>query len=67
MTNTIPRPKVLVVIPTFNGEKYLENQIKSILSQKEVDLRIFFRDDASSDQTSDILNSYATYNFQIVY
>lgn len=50
---------VAVILGTYNGEKYLENQIESILKQKDVSIQIFARDDGSTDRTIDILKKYA--------
>lgn len=43
---------------TYNGEKYLREQLESLLSQKNVSVSIFVRDDGSTDGTTDILNEY---------
>lgn len=43
---------------TYNGSKYLVEQIESILQQKNVSPKLFVRDDGSSDSTLDILNHY---------
>lgn len=51
--------KVVVLLSTYNGEKYLEQQIDSILAQTERDLFIVARDDGSTDRTTEILDSYA--------
>lgn len=48
--------KVLVFMSTFNGEKYLHQQINSILNQKKVKVSILIRDDGSTDNTLKILN-----------
>lgn len=50
--------KVLVLLSTYNGDKYLEEQIQSLLKQKGVDVDILVRDDGSNDNTRLILNSY---------
>lgn len=50
--------KVLVLLSTYNGEKYLCEQIDSLLNQKEVDIQILARDDGSSDGTIKILEDY---------
>ncbi len=42
----------------YNGEKYLKQQIDSILSQTVTDIKIVIRDDGSSDNSCDIINSY---------
>jgi len=57
-------PKVLVVIPTYNGEKYIEQQILSIQAQERVEVRIVIRDDVSTDRTSDILKKYRATNLK---
>lgn len=51
---------VLVMMSTYNGEKYVEQQIRSIMGQKtchNVFLRI--RDDGSSDKTCEIIETIA--------
>lgn len=40
---------------TYNGEKYLEEQIFSILDQKDVEVALLIRDDGSKDSTVQIL------------
>lgn len=46
--------KVIVLMSTYNGQDYLEEQIESILSQKGVDVKLYIRDDGSSDNTVQI-------------
>ena len=45
---------------TYNGEKYLAEQLDSILAQEGVHVELFVRDDGSSDSTKDILRKYAS-------
>lgn len=56
------RSKVSVVMSTYNGDRYLENQLDSILNQKfdnqKFDLKIYIRDDGSKDNTQDIIDKY---------
>ena len=52
------KEKVVVLMSTYNGEKYLEEQIESLLSQKNVCIEILVRDDGSSDNTLNILKKY---------
>ena len=49
---------VAVLMSTYNGEKYLKEQLDSILFQKEVQVELFVRDDGSSDGTKNILSEY---------
>jgi rhamnosyltransferase len=46
---------VIVLMATYNGEKYLEEQIDSIMQQKDVCIRLYIRDDGSTDNTVGIL------------
>lgn len=51
--------KVAVLMSTYNGEKYIEEQIRSILNQRgEFDLHLLIRDDGSNDLTHEILQKY---------
>ena len=54
------RPVVLVLMSTYNGERFLKEQIDSILSQEGVDVRLLVRDDGSKDQTQTFLSDYAS-------
>lgn len=56
--------KVSVVMCTYNGEKYLREQIDSILSQTYPIYELLIQDDLSTDSTLDILSEYeARYSF----
>lgn len=52
------KPVVAVLLSTYNGEKYIKEQIDSVLAQENVDVRIVIRDDGSHDSTIDILKDY---------
>ena len=54
------RPVVLVLMSTYNGGRFLKEQIDSILSQQGVDVRLLVRDDGSKDDTCSILYEYAS-------
>ncbi len=45
---------------TYNGEKYVGEQIESILAQDHSDVRLLIRDDGSSDNTISILREYTS-------
>ena len=49
---------VAVLMSTYNGERFLREQIDSILNQKDVEVRLFIRDDGSSDRTVSIIKEY---------
>lgn len=50
--------KILVIMPTYNGEKYLSEQLESIWHQKGVELSVLVRDDGSTDGTKALLDRY---------
>ena len=47
-----------ILMSTFNGEKYLKEQIDSLLNQEYEAFDIYIRDDGSTDQTVSILENY---------
>ena len=49
---------VTIVLPTYNGEKYLKEQIDSILNQTYQEIKIIISDDCSKDNTISILEEY---------
>ena len=49
---------VTVVISTYNGGKYLARQLDSIFAQEEVKVKVFVRDDGSSDNSREVLEQY---------
>ncbi|MDD6259333.1 MAG: glycosyltransferase [Erysipelotrichaceae bacterium] len=55
----IKKRRVLVLMSTYNGERYLKEQVDSILDQNGVAITLLIRDDGSTDHTVDILNEYA--------
>lgn len=52
-------PKVSIILPTYNGEKYLEQAIDSILAQTYTDWELILVNDCSTDATADIVRRYA--------
>lgn len=52
-------PLISIVMATYNGEKYLREQVDSLLAQSYPSLEFVFVDDASSDASLAILQEYA--------
>lgn len=50
---------VAVFMSTYNGEKYLQEQIDCILNQVGVQVYLYIRDDGSTDSTISILEKYS--------
>lgn len=59
-------PKVQVLLSTYNGERFVEDLINSILSQSAVEVTLLIRDDGSTDTTRKILNEIAQSHPEIV-
>lgn len=51
-------PTVSIIIPFFNGEKYLKNCVQNIRKQKYQDFEIILIDDGSNDNSKDIIKQY---------
>jgi len=52
-------PLLSVVMPTYNGEKYLAASLESMRSQHDNGIELVIVDDGSTDQTLDIVRDYA--------
>ena len=53
-------PKIAILLSTYNGEKFLSEQLDSLLKQTYSNLIIVVRDDDSQDGTNLILDDYST-------
>lgn len=51
-------PKVTILMPVYNGEKYLREAIESILNQTYSNFRFLIIDDGSTDNSQNIIKSY---------
>lgn len=58
-------PDVDVLIPVYNGERYLESSIASILAQNSVDVTVHVVNDGSTDRTEAILSQMAALDSRI--
>lgn len=57
---------ISVAMATYNGEKYIKQQIDSILKQLTVDDELIISDDGSTDTTLKIINSYNDSRIKVV-
>jgi glycosyltransferase involved in cell wall biosynthesis len=60
-------PLVSVALPVYNGEKYLAETLKSILSQTVTDMEVIISDNASTDNTAAICERFASQDSRISY
>ena len=51
--------KVAVIMSTYNGERFIREQIDSILAQEGVEPLLVIRDDGSTDGTTRIIEEYS--------
>lgn len=58
--------KVDILMATYNGEKYIKEQIQSILNQTYKEFRLLISDDCSNDGTREILNEFAKKDNRII-
>lgn len=59
-------PKVTVLMSVYNGDRYLNEAIDSILAQTFTDYEFLIIDDGSTDRTLDILRSYIDPRIRII-
>ena len=60
-------PKVSIISPVYNAEKYIETTINSILSQSLSDWELILIDDCSKDNSSVICKEFAQGDKRIIY
>ena len=59
---------VVVLLSSYNGEEYIQDQIESVLNQKGVSIQLVIRDDGSVDNTIKILKQYEEHpNCKVIY
>ena len=51
-------PKLCILLASYNGEKYISEQLDSIINQTYKNWELIIRDDGSKDETMTILNKY---------
>jgi glycosyltransferase involved in cell wall biosynthesis len=59
-------PKVTVVIPVYNREKYVRDAIASILAQTFTDFELLVIDDGSTDGSQEVVRSYCDPRIRLV-
>jgi glycosyltransferase involved in cell wall biosynthesis len=59
------KPLISIVLPVYNGARYIESSLRSILTQDE-DCEIIVSDDCSSDDTIEIVRSIASSRVKLI-
>lgn len=57
-SSSVSEPVASVIIPTYNGQKHLRETIESVLNQTFEDFELIIVDDASDDDTDQIVRDY---------
>ena len=58
--------KIDILLATYNGEEYLEEQLNSILNQTYKNFNLIISDDNSTDSTVKILDKYSKKDSRII-
>ena len=57
--------KVIVLLASYNGEKYLRDQLDSLINQTYKNLEIILVDDGSTDESGKICDQYSEIDSRI--
>ena len=60
------KPKVSIIVPIYNVEKYLKECVDSILNQSLKDIEVILVDDGSPDKCGEIIDKYAKKDRRVV-
>jgi len=61
MDDNAKKPKITVLMPVYNGEKYLKEAIESILNQTFSDFEFLIIDDGSTDGSVGVIKSFSDF------
>ncbi len=60
-------PKISVIMPCYNDEKYVKEAIESVLNQTYLNIEFWVIDNGSTDSSGDIIDSYADRIDQVIH
>ena len=61
------KPKLIIGMPIYNGEKFIKLRLESLLSQKFIDFKLIISDNASTDKTEQICREFLMKDDRIQY
>ncbi|MGB4227549.1 MAG: glycosyltransferase family 2 protein [Candidatus Dechloromonas phosphoritropha] len=67
MSKVVSAPKVSIGLPVYNGERFLQAAIESLLGQKYTDFELIISDNGSTDLTESICRRYAENDTRVRY
>lgn len=59
------KPLITVILATYNGEKYLQEQLDSVLQQSYTNIEVVMVDDGSTDNTWNLIQTFAAQDARI--
>ena len=59
-------PRIAVVLPVYNGEKYLAEAVRSVLAQTFTDFELLAIDDGSTDRTAEVLSAFSDSRLRVL-
>lgn len=65
MNKLVEQPKVSVIVPAYNTEKYIFRCLLSLIKQTLKEIEIIVVDDGSTDDTAKIANKFAEYDSRV--
>lgn len=63
---SLPTPKISIIVPCYNVEKYIEKCMESLINQTFTDIEIIAVNDGSRDRTFDVLSEYAIRDSRVI-
>lgn len=63
--NKMEEPLITVIVPVYNGEKYIDNCVMSVLNQEYKNIELILINDGSKDGSKEILDNWAKKNEKI--
>lgn len=58
--------KVTILLSSYNGSRFIREQLNSIIDQKDVNLNVIIRDDGSTDDTTDIIEGFENNKINLI-
>lgn len=59
--------KVSVIMPAYNGEKYIAASVRSVLEQTHTNVELIVIDDGSTDRTAEIVKEFQASDERVIY